>query len=103
MLGAQLAFRGSSAREARAKILVCMYIYIYISIYNCGPLSRSQGSKPGISRRASGAKNDFLLGPVSESTFGRLQDTRKRVPRVFGTAFGVFWEGPGIAQTCDSV
>ena len=48
-------------------------------------------------------KKRFLLGPVSESTFGRLQDTRKRVPRAFGTAFGVFWEVLGIAQTSDSV
>ena len=68
-----------------------------------GPVSRVQGPKPGISRRASGAKNDFFLGPVSESTFGRLQDTRKSVPRAFGHVFGAFWEVLGIAKTCDSV
>ena len=74
-----------------------------ISIYIWGPISRSQGPKAGISQRADSAKNAFGLGPVSESTFGRLQDTRKRVLGAFGTAFGVFWQVLGIAQTCDSV
>ena len=62
-----------------------------------------QGPKAGISRIASGAKNDFLLGPVSISTFGRLQDTRKRVPSAFRIVLGVFWEVLGTAKTCDSV
>ena len=41
--------------------------------------------------------------PVSESTFGRLQELRKGVPRAFGTDFGFFYEVLGIAKTCDSV
>ena len=66
-------------------------------------MSRVQGPKAGISQRASGAKNDFFLAPVSESTFCRLQDTRRSVPRAFGPVFGAFWEVLGIAKTCDSV
>ena len=66
-------------------------------------MSRVQGPKAGISQRASGAKNDFFLAPVSESTFCRLQDTRRSVPRAFGPVFGGFWEVLGIAKTCDSV
>ena len=66
-------------------------------------MSRGQGPKAGISQRADSAKNYFFFGPVSEATFGRLQDTRKSVPRAFGPVFGAFWEVLGIANTCDSV
>ena len=85
--------------ESNAREDSSLYIYIYI----WGPISRVQAPKAGISRVGSGAKNDFLLGPVSISTFGRLQDTRKRVPSAFGTVLGVFWELLGTAKTCDSV
>ena len=86
-------------RTQRAREDSSIYIYIYI----WGPISRFQGPKAGISRIASGAKNDFSLGPVSKCTFSRLQDTRKRVPRAFWIVLGVFWELLGTAKTCDSV
>ena len=78
-------------------------IYIYIYIYIWGPISRVQGSKPGISPSASGAKNDFLLGQVSESTFCRLQDAPNGVRRAFLGVLGVFWALLGTSKTCDSV
>ena len=74
-----------------------------ISIYKWGPISWVQGSKPGISQIADSAKNDFLPSPVSDSTFGCLQDPPKRVPGSFWTVFGVFWEVLGTSKTCDSV
>ena len=90
-------------------LYVHIYIYhiyishIYIYIYIWGSISLVQGSKPGISPSASGAKNDFLLGQVSESTFGRLQDSPNGVRRAFLGVLGVFWALLGTSKTCDSV
>ena len=104
--GQSFAHRNASNSQLGNTLLIFhfgIYIYIYIYTYIWGPISQVQGPKAGISRRADSAKNNFLPGPVSESTFVRLQDARKRVPSAFGIAFGVVWQLLGNPKTCDSV
>ena len=51
-----------------------VYIYIYISIYNCGPISGVQGSKARSPQIVPGDKTAFCGVPVSEVSFARLQE-----------------------------
>ena len=52
VVGPQRIKRARSAREDSS-------LYIYIYIYNCGPISSAQGSKAGSSQIVAGDKNDF--------------------------------------------
>ena len=74
------------------------------SLYIIGmPFPRSQARKHQIPGAASSAKSGFVEGSVWVSPFGPLQESPQRVPTVFWSVFGVFWEVLCTSKTCDSV
>ena len=76
-----------------------IYIYIYTYRYIWGPDSRAQGSKPGISRRASGAQNDFWRVPVSDASSYRHQDSSVDVQEQFWLDLGPLKGALGPSKT----
>ena len=74
-----------------------------LSMYNCGPISRVQGSKPSSPGRVTGDQNDFLGVPVSEVFVLCLEDASGGGP---GVIFGCFWMAAGspwLFKNSDSV
>ena len=76
---------------------------ILVYIYNWDAIFWVPGSKAPDPLEGFRRKKRFLTVPGAEFTFGRLQDSAKRVQRAVLIVFGAFWELLGTSKTCDSV
>ena len=74
-------------------------IYIYIYIYNCGPIFTVQGSKVRSPQIVPGEKNGFGSVPVSEVSFFCLRDAQIEVWRPSREVLGWFSGAPRPLKT----